>query len=254
MGTENHWDREAENWIRWARTPGFDSYWYYRQFFFDEIVPSPGRRTLEIGCGEGRVTRDLAERGHHVIGLDASFALVRHAMDGGANRRYLTGNASRLPFPDESFSLVVGYNSLMNMDDMPAAVAEASRVLKPEGNLAACITHPIADAGRFNSGGPESPFVITGSYLGERRQFDQIFHPGGLEMHFRGWCYPLESYARALEDAGFAIERLREPSISDEAVSRFGESWQRWRRMPMFFMFRAFKVAPRRAKSKVSMG
>lgn len=46
------WDEETENWLRWARTPGFDAYWYYRDAFLDWIVPLPSgsRRTLEIGC------------------------------------------------------------------------------------------------------------------------------------------------------------------------------------------------------------
>src|SRR3981081_4046880 len=48
------WEREAENWIRWARTPGHDAYWYYRDAFFDAIVPHGGGRALEGGCGEGR--------------------------------------------------------------------------------------------------------------------------------------------------------------------------------------------------------
>jgi len=47
------WEREARNWIAWARTPGPDSYWEYSPSFF-QIVPPPGRATLEIGCGEGR--------------------------------------------------------------------------------------------------------------------------------------------------------------------------------------------------------
>lgn len=43
------WEEEAENWVRWARTPGFDAYWYYSPSFFDEIVPPPMGSTLEIG-------------------------------------------------------------------------------------------------------------------------------------------------------------------------------------------------------------
>jgi hypothetical protein len=35
------WEAEAENWIRWARTPGHDSHWYCRDAFFEEILPPP---------------------------------------------------------------------------------------------------------------------------------------------------------------------------------------------------------------------
>jgi 2-polyprenyl-3-methyl-5-hydroxy-6-metoxy-1,4-benzoquinol methylase len=72
------WEDQAENWLAWARTPGHDAYWYYRDAFFP-LVPAPGRRTLEVGCGEGRVMRDLAARGHRVTGIDRSPALLGHA-------------------------------------------------------------------------------------------------------------------------------------------------------------------------------
>ena len=72
------WEAEAENWIRWARTPGHDAYWRYREAFF-ALVPPAGRATLEVGCGEGRVARDLAARGHHVTGIDSSPTLLHAA-------------------------------------------------------------------------------------------------------------------------------------------------------------------------------
>ena len=62
---------QAGDWLAWARTPGHDSYWYFRDAFFEEILPAPGRLTLEVGCGEGRVARDLAAHGHRVVALDA---------------------------------------------------------------------------------------------------------------------------------------------------------------------------------------
>lgn len=54
-------DRAAD-WIRFARTEGHDSYWLYRDAFFGVLLPPPAR-TLELGCGERRVARDLAARG-----------------------------------------------------------------------------------------------------------------------------------------------------------------------------------------------
>jgi hypothetical protein len=43
MEEEIDWDQEAENWTKWARTPGHDASWHYRDRFFDEIVPPAGR-------------------------------------------------------------------------------------------------------------------------------------------------------------------------------------------------------------------
>jgi SAM-dependent methyltransferase len=232
---------QAEDWLRWARAPGHDSYWYFRDAFFDAIVPGPGRLTLEIGCGEGRVARDLAARGHRVVALDASPTLVASAAAADADGRYLVADAAALPFGDERFDLVVAYNSLMDVDDMPTAVAEAARVLEPRRPLCVCVTHPTADAGRFQSKEPDAPFVIPGSYLG-RHRVEEPFERDGLQMHFTGWRYPLEGYARALEDAGLLIERIREPAAPLTALAaRAG--YERWARLPNFLHLRAVKRA-----------
>ena len=52
-----------------------DVYWYYRDAFF-ALVPPAGRVTLEVGFGEGRVSRDLVARGHRVTGVDVSRTLT----------------------------------------------------------------------------------------------------------------------------------------------------------------------------------
>jgi SAM-dependent methyltransferase len=233
VGVGEDWEREAENWIRWARAPDHDVYWYYRDAFFDDIVPAAGRRTLELGCGEGRVARDLTGRGHRVTGVDASPTMVRAAAAADPSGRYLVGDAAACPFPPEAFDVVVAYNSLMDVRDMPGTLREAGRMLEPGGALCISVTHPLTDAGRFDTAEPGAPFVIRDSYLG-RRRFEGTFERDGYRITFRGWCYPLQDYADALERAGFVIERIREPAASDASMARFGPGEQRWRRIPLF--------------------
>lgn len=234
------WEWQAERWLRWARTPGHDAYWHYRDAFFDSIVPEPGRRTLEVGCGEGRVARDLVHRGHRVVAVDVSPTLVAHAADADPHGRYLVADAAALPFRDGSFDAVVAYNSLMDVQDMPAAVAEAARVLEPGGRLCICVTHPTADAGRFAGDEPDAPFTIPGAYLGRHRFEAETFERDGLEITFAGWCYALEEYAAALEAAGMLVERLREPAAVPAAVAH-RPSLRRWQRLPAFLHVRAVK-------------
>jgi ubiquinone/menaquinone biosynthesis C-methylase UbiE len=155
----SEWEQEAENWVRWARVPGHDACWYVRDQFFRHIVAPPGRVTLDLGCGEGRVARDLRERGHRVVALDASPTLLRHAREADSAAEYVVADAAALPFPSEAFDLVVGYNSLMDVADMPRSVEEAARVLEPGGRLCTSVTHPINDAGVFAGREPDAPFV-----------------------------------------------------------------------------------------------
>jgi ubiquinone/menaquinone biosynthesis C-methylase UbiE len=230
------WEHEAENWARWARTPDFDAYWRYRDAFFDEIVPSPGSRTLDIGCGEGRVSRDLAARGHYVVGVDLSPSLVRYAIEADKRSQYLAANAAALPFPDGAFEAVVAYNTIQNVLELDRAVREAARVLAPGGRLCICMTHPMADAGRFESSEPEAAFVIREPYL-EERWLDETVERDGLTMRFLGPAHPLQDYTRALQNTGLLIEVLREPRI--ERLRDPSDA--RWERIPMFLFLRALK-------------
>jgi ubiquinone/menaquinone biosynthesis C-methylase UbiE len=208
----SHFEQQATNWIAWARAPGHDVYWTYREPFF-ELLPAPGR-ALEVGCGEGRVSRDLAARGFAVTGVDSAPTLLEAAAAAHPEGRYLVADAASLPFEEGSFDLVVAYNSLMDMEAMDAAVAECARVLAPGGVFCACVTHPFADANHA----PDVDYFAQGLFEG-------TFERDGLTMTFRGWTYPLEAYSRALEAAGLRIEALREPRGED--------------RFPMFLMFRA---------------
>lgn len=206
---ERDWEEQAGNWVTWARQPGLDSYWRYRAGFF-ELVPGPGAATLDLGCGEGRVSRDLAARGHDVTGIDASPTLAAAAAEADPGGRYLVGDAACLPFEDGHFDLVIAYNVLMDVSDLTGSVREATRVLRPGGRIVIAITHPLTNSGRVLDDRPGAPFVIDGSYF-ERRQFRHEEEAAGLRMRFSGWIRPLGDYMLALEEAGLLVEALREP-------------------------------------------
>lgn len=58
------WESEALRWAAWARTPGHDHFfWRFNWPAFTALLPAPGRATLDLGCGEGRGGRWLAEHG-----------------------------------------------------------------------------------------------------------------------------------------------------------------------------------------------
>jgi ubiquinone/menaquinone biosynthesis C-methylase UbiE len=118
------WESQAGNWTEFVRTTGRDS-WHENVNVpaLLGLLPEPGARTLDLGCGEGRLSRFLRSRGYRVAGVDASPSMVRLAASHDAAAPAVLADAVPLPFPDETFDLVVAYMSLHDMDRMPEAVA-----------------------------------------------------------------------------------------------------------------------------------
>jgi ubiquinone/menaquinone biosynthesis C-methylase UbiE len=231
VSLHDRWEEQAPNWIRWAREPGHDSYWRFHRNAFLDSLPPPGRLTLDVGCGEGRVTRDLQALGHRTIGVDQSASMIAAAREADPAGEYVEANAAELPFPDGSADVVISFMSLMDMDDMAGGVSEIARVLDRDGLLIAAVVHPINSAGQFvPREADDAPFVIE-SYL-DRRPYADYLALDGLEMTFHSLHHTLEDFSRAYEAGGFVIRRVREV-YDDESP--------RWRRVPLFLHLHAIK-------------
>jgi SAM-dependent methyltransferase len=96
---------------------------------------TPGQLVLDIGCGSGAFLRAAADRGATVFGLDASQALLEIARDRVPGADLRVGEMQSLPYDDDSFDLVTGFNSFFFAADMIAALREAGRVAKPDANV-----------------------------------------------------------------------------------------------------------------------
>lgn len=235
------WEENAAAWIEWARAPGHDSYWRFHRDVFLEIVPAPSRRTLDLGCGEGRFSRDLAALGHDIVGVDVSPTMISAAREAAEEMEFHEADAAAaLPFDDNTFGLVVAFVSLQDVDDLHGAIRETGRVLAPGGRLCLAIVHPFNSAGLFAAREPHAPFVVEGSYF-ERRTTDLAVERDGRTMRFVSRHAPLETYLGELAAIGLLVEDLREPSIPDSAFR--DASGSRWQRMPLFLHLRAVKPA-----------
>ena len=103
----------------------------------------PGDRVLDIGCGGGQHTIELASRRPdlQVVGLDLSAEFVRRARHRasaarlGSRVEFVKGNALALPFEAEEFDHVYSIGSIKHWPDMSQGLAECGRVLKPGGQL-----------------------------------------------------------------------------------------------------------------------
>src|SRR5581483_10671202 len=186
MSLRDRWEAHANEWIGWARAPGHDSFWRYHRDQFLGLVPAPGRLTVDLGCGEGRLTRYLKSSGHAVIGIDASPSLVAAARASDPSMAIIRADAAALPLADGCADLVVAFMSLHDIDAMSEAVGEVARILEPAGRFCVAIVHPINSAGKFEGNAADAAFVINGDYLRSFAYVDAVEREGrSMTFHSR---------------------------------------------------------------------
>ncbi len=131
----------ADNWwsddIRWVRTlknlvPG-------RLKWFDKHTDWQGKTVLDLGCAGGFMAEAIARKGGRVTGIDpaqdAIEAAKHHAADSDLDITYDVGVGEEMPYPDDSFDIVVCVDVLEHVRDLTQVLAEVARVLKPGGKF-----------------------------------------------------------------------------------------------------------------------
>ncbi len=93
----------------------------------------PGERALDVAAGTGSITRRLQQAGARVVSLDQSAAMLAAATSRGATA--VRAGGERLPFADGAFDVVTFGYLLRYVDDLPAALGELARVLRPGGRI-----------------------------------------------------------------------------------------------------------------------
>jgi SAM-dependent methyltransferase len=227
------WEHEAEGWIRWARTPEHDDYfWHYNLPRFLELLPAPGRRTVDLGCGEGRMARILHDLGHAVVGVEPSTTLARAAFDADRTIPLVRARGDAVALASGTADLVVCFMVLQDVDDLAAVCREITRLLTDDGVACLAIVHPLVSCGFPD---PEGAFQYVGRYLDVMRNEIPV-ERNGIEFVFHSAHRPIEQYSRAFESAGLVIRALREPAISDEHVA-LEPRLERHRLLPNFLYF-----------------
>jgi ubiquinone/menaquinone biosynthesis C-methylase UbiE len=136
-----HWDRRAahfdQDFGHSIATPAERAAW-------DRIMQLVDRGAgpldaLDIGCGTGFLSLELAARGHRVTGIDLAPTMLdlarRKAAEAGFGIRFQEGDAEQAPFPAASFDLAISRHVLWTLPHPEAAIDDWIRVLRPGGRL-----------------------------------------------------------------------------------------------------------------------
>ena len=134
----------ARDWAEtWEGPSGYGTPLYERVLGRAKI--GSGTRVLDCGCGAGRFARMAADHGARVAGIDAAEGLIAIAAERTPSGDFRVGDLEALPWPDESFDVVTGFNAFQFADDKARALAEAGRV--SHGPVAVVIPTRVPESG-----------------------------------------------------------------------------------------------------------
>jgi SAM-dependent methyltransferase len=217
------WERHADWWIE-GFTDGVDPE------YEEQILPlaaaelQGATRVLDIGCGDGQVSRLAARLGADVVGVDPTWNCVSVAAARGGGPVFARAGAAALPFPDATFDAVIACLVFEHIREVDAAIAEVARVLQPGGRFCFFLNHPLLQTP--NSGwiddqilDPPEQYWRIGPYLVEHESDEEVEKDVFIPFIHR----PLSRYVNTLAENGLLVERMLEPAPPDGFLARATE-------------------------------
>lgn len=199
---------------------------YDRPAVLELLGDVSGKRVLDAACGPGFYSDELLRRGAEVTAFDASRGMLELARTRLGDRarvdRFRLGDW--LPYPEQSFDVVVCALAIHYADDRGATFAEFHRMLRPGGAAVVSTTHPTVDWIRKG-----------GSYFDVRRETDVWGTTPPVEIPW--WREPLSSLCGAATEAGFLIQ----PLPDEEMRERWPEYWEKLHQRPDFLVLRLIR-------------
>lgn len=173
-------------------------------------------RVLDLACGQGFFTREIAKHTAHVIGSDLSPSLIRLAKEQSDPKlQFTVADAASLTFAkDASFDVVVCVLALQNIEKLQETLREVRRVLTKTGRFIFVLNHPAFRIPKKSAWGFDSDAGIQyrrlDAYLSQsKEQIDMT--PGQRQKEYTvSFHRSLQDYVKALKSAGFAVISLEE--------------------------------------------
>ena len=183
-----------------------------------------GLRVCDLGCGQGRATRYLADRGAQVVGVDVSAKMLEIARRyEAAEPRGITYVRADVERPDGldigTFDGVVCNMALMDIPSLEPALHTVSRILRPGGWFVFSILHPCYNPARSGEQATHDGWIrtIAGYFTeGYWRSDARTGPPGKVGSYHR----MLSTYVNALVEVGLTIERMAEPRLTGRHAER----------------------------------
>jgi SAM-dependent methyltransferase len=161
------------------------------------LDPLPASAVLDAACGTGRYSAYLESRGHRIIGVDRSPAMLAKARRKLPESEFREGDLEALPLEPASVDVAVCALAMVHLPEVDKAVAELARVVRPGGRVIISDVHP---------------FIVL---LGWQAQFRTASGGAGfMRLH----PHLPSAYCQAAAAAGLRVRSCHEPQLTPEAA------------------------------------
>jgi SAM-dependent methyltransferase len=174
-----------------------------------------GSSVLDAGCGTGRHTAFLVDKGHDVVGIDSSPEMLALAAAKVPTARFDLAELERIPLPNSSVDAAVCGLVLSHARDIGPAVAELARVLRPGGRLIVSNPHPFATGlldWRATVTDESGRLAVIPEYPHAHSEYVGAFTSAGLRIV--GCHEPALTAERAREEAKAGLEDAFELALT----------------------------------------
>ncbi len=197
------WNAMGDEWFELAQSGEARNY-YIMPKMLEFMGDVNGKRILDLGCGEGGYSRELAKRGAELVAVDCSQKAIEYSIrlaeqENLLIKHYVRNSNDLFDMEDEQFDIVLCSMMLMDCEDFEGTIRAVVRVLKPGGRLFASVLHPCFDGNHDTGIGRQGEGinreVVVKNYF-EPREWEAPLYRGTIPVIWRHRT--LEDYVKLL--------------------------------------------------------
>jgi ubiquinone/menaquinone biosynthesis C-methylase UbiE len=187
------------------------------------------RNVLDLGCGSGKFAAKVKSWGGNVIGLDQSSTMIEIARKEHPEIDFYVGIAEEMPFGDKSFELIYSCLMVHYVKELSPLFAEVARVIRSFGKFIFSFHHPFDEVTNKFWNGSTYDVTMRPYFHNDEYRWNMFD-----DMELVSYHHTFETIFTSLNENGFVVERLIEPTPNHSTRNKHPKFYERTSNYPSF--------------------